>query len=49
MHTGFPFASHCVLGGCAALICNQSCPTVVNPMGKLLLLVLQKSLITGGQ
>ena len=23
MHTDFPFASHCVLGGCAALICNQ--------------------------
>ena len=37
MHTGFPFASHCVLGGCAALICNQSYPTVVNLMGNLLL------------
>ena len=23
MHTDSPFASHCVLGGCAALICNQ--------------------------
>ena len=23
MHTGFPFASYCVLGGCAALICNR--------------------------
>ena len=23
MHTGFPFASHCVLGGCAALICKH--------------------------
>ena len=22
MHTGFPFASQCVLGGCAALICK---------------------------
>ena len=23
MHTCFPFASHCVLGGCAALICKH--------------------------
>ena len=40
IHTGFPFASHCVLGGCAALICNQSCPAekfdhqgTMNPRG----------------
>ena len=35
--TGFPFLSDRVLGGCAAdpvaLICNQSCPAVVNLTG----------------
>ena len=29
MHTGFPFPSDCVLGGCAALICNQSCTAII--------------------